>query len=168
MAPNATMLLTGLLSGAILIALVAIVGGFLHSRRERLLTHRERMKALELGRFMPHDPATARIRAAIETGSGGGTEDAQGSLARKCYSTALWIAFWGFIAAGQAGPTNPAVSIVIAGSVGAIGVAAMIGGTILASQARAEVTPQPGSVFKPAAEADEFDVVSSRQAVHAH
>ena len=35
--------------GMILIGLVAIVGGFLHSRRERLLTHQERMKALEQG-----------------------------------------------------------------------------------------------------------------------
>ena len=46
----------GLFAGMLgLIALVAIVGGFLHYRRERLLTHAERMKALELGRTLHLD-----------------------------------------------------------------------------------------------------------------
>src|ERR1022692_4591955 len=52
---NSTNLLYSVLGSVVLIIVVAIVGGFLHSRRERLLTHAERMKALELGREMPDD-----------------------------------------------------------------------------------------------------------------
>ena len=65
-----------------LISLVAIVGGLLQARRERTLNHAERMKALELGRELPDDVATARIKAAFGQSSApedGGRE----SLASK-------------------------------------------------------------------------------------
>jgi len=42
-----------MLGGTFLVCLVAIIVGFLQSRQMRLLTHQERMKALELGREMP-------------------------------------------------------------------------------------------------------------------
>jgi hypothetical protein len=157
---NMTNLLYSLLGGVVLISLVAIIGGFLQCRRERVLDHRERMKALEMGREMPDDEAPARVKAAFGTPSSDDKEDGGGSLARKCFSTTLWVAFWGFLAAGQAGPRNYAVAIAIAGSVGAIGVAGMICGTILAFQTPAG--PGSRSTSKPAIDADAFDVVSCR------
>src|SRR5262249_28826690 len=144
----------------VLISLVAIIGGFLQCRRERLLDHQERMKALELGRDVPDNAATARIKAAFGAPWGENKGDGEGSPARKCYSTTLWIGFWGSLAAGQAGAANPAVAIAIAGSVGAVGVAGMICGTILAFRAPASSTPRP--ITKLAIDADAFDVVSCR------
>ena len=83
-----------------MISLVAMVGGFLHLRRERLLTHAERIKALELGRTLPVGVAAARIKAALGSSSDAEANE-ENSLPRKCYSTALWVAFWGFIAASN-------------------------------------------------------------------
>jgi hypothetical protein len=160
MDPNAVNLLFALLGGLILIAVVAIVGGFLHHRRERLLTHAERMKALELGRDMPDDAATARVRAAFGQSAGTGVEEGPASLPQKCYSTALWVAFWGFLAASQGGWVNHAIAIAIAASVGAIGVTAFICGTILA--ARAPAAPAVNRATKDHVDADAFDVVSRR------
>jgi hypothetical protein len=143
-----------------LISLVAILGGFLHTRRERLLTHTERMKALELGRALPDDPATARIKAAYVPPVSSEPANSE-ALASKCYSTAVWVAFWGFgsgVGAVQAG--GIAVAIAIAASVGAIGVTSIICGTILA--ARPPVAPAPAYSSKPTVEEDAFDVVSSR------
>jgi hypothetical protein len=155
---NMTNLLYSLLGGAILISLVAIIGGFLQCRRERIFDHRERMKALELGYEMPDDAATARIKAAFGIQSTNDKGDEGGSLARKCFSTTLWVAFWGFIAAAQAGVGYHPVAI--AGSVGAVGVAGMICGTILAF--RTPAAPVSRSISKPAIDADVFDLVSCR------
>lgn len=146
-----------IIGGAVLIALVAIVGGFLHTRRERLLTHQERMKALELGREMPDDAAAARIKAAFGIASGGGEGgDGEGSLAGKCFSTTFWVAFWGFLAVSGAvghvtrseGPGTQIVAIAIAAAVGAIGVAGMICGTILALRAPAAPTSMTASATR--------------------
>ena len=99
---DSTQLLLGLLLGSVvLVAIVAIIGGYVHYRRERLLTHQERMRALELGRELPDDAATARIKAAFGTSSSGSDEVASESLPRKVFTTALWVAFWGFLAACQ-------------------------------------------------------------------
>jgi hypothetical protein len=155
-----TPLVFSVLGGVFLLALVAIVGGFLHYRRERLLSHKERMKALDLGREMPDDAATARIKAAFGSPSSAGDSEASEPLARKCFSTALWVAFWGFLGASQGGWVNPAIAIAIAASVGAIGVTAMICGATLAMRSPAEAPYRP--VAKSAMEADSFDVVSRR------
>jgi hypothetical protein len=146
--------------GLALIGLVAILGGFLHARRERLLTHTERMKALELGRAMPDDPATARIKAAYTPPVSSKPSNSE-ALAGKCHSTVLWVAFSGFgaaVGAVQAG--GIAVAIAIAASVGAIGVTGIICGTILAS--RPPLATAPAYSSKPTVEEDEYDVVSSR------
>jgi hypothetical protein len=143
-----------------LISLVAIVGGFVHYRRERLLTHQERIKALEMGRDLPDDKATAQLKAIFGTTSGDKYEKESGSLARTCFTTALWVAFWGFLFAGQSGVGNQAVAIAIAASTGAIGVTAMICGTILAMRTSPEPTQNLAS--KPRIETDAFDVVSRR------
>ena len=129
---DAANLLFALLGGIVFVAVVAIVGGFLHYRRERLLTHAERMKALELGRDMPEDAATVRIKAAFGAATNDEEKEGQGSLARKCFSTALWVAFWGFLAASQGAWVNHALGIAIGASVAAVGVTACICGTILA------------------------------------
>jgi hypothetical protein len=156
-------LVGGMVGGAVvLISLVAIVGGFLQCRRERLLTHAERMKALELGQSMPDDAATARIKAVYRAASR--TDDEEGgTLARKCFTTGFWVAFWGFLAAaghGSAG-ASPGVAYVIAASTGAIGVTAVICGTILAARVPAEGTSRFAPT-KPVTESDAFDVVSRR------
>jgi hypothetical protein len=163
----------GLLIGAgVLVGLVAIVGGFLQNRRERLLTHQERLKALELGREIPDDAATARLKAvrgvtaSDEKGdSSATTESAIGAAAGKCYSTALWVAFWGFLFAGQNAMTGNsrtamAVAIAIAASVGAIGVTSMICGTLLAM--RTPVPRDQSATGKSAFDSDALDVVSRR------
>lgn len=155
-----TLVLTTIV-GSALVGLVAIVGGFLHYRRERLLAHAERMKALELGRELPDDAATARIKAVFRGTSAGGSDDSEDfSPARKCYSTALWVAFWGFLFASQVDVHGAhAVAIAIAASVGAVGVTAMICGTILASRVS---VPRSPVASKGPTDPDAFDLVGRR------
>jgi hypothetical protein len=150
-----------LFGGMILLGLVGIVGGLLYRRRERLLTHQERMKALELGRDLPDDSAAGRLKAIFGAGSSGVGGEGP-SLARKCFSTASWVAFWGFLTASQGVWVNTglAIAIVIACATGAIGVTAMICGTILAIAARSASTAVADA--KPFIESEAFDVVSRR------
>ena len=149
------------LGNVVLISLVAIIGGFLHHRRERLLKHAERMKALELGRELPEDRSAAQTKAVFNTFSSGSESAAESSesLPRKLISTAFWVAFWGFAFAAQGGFFNQGIAIAIAVAAGAIGVAAIVCGTVLAS--RAPVSSS-AAAFKPKIEDDAFDVVSSR------
>ena len=141
-----------------MISLVAIVGGFVQVRRQRMLAHAERMKALDLGRSMPDDVATARIRAAF--GRLTGSSDEEASPSRKCFSTAIWVAFWGVMAAASGSGVSPGVSLAIAASVGAIGVTSVICGTVLAARS-SEATAHQHAAKAPI-EDDAFDVVSSR------
>jgi hypothetical protein len=143
------------------IAIVPIIGGLLHAHRERQLTHLERMRALETGQQLPGDAAAARIKAA----SGPLAESSdRAALARKCYSTALWVAFWGFITATSHGSIgiHTGVAQLIAASVGVIGVTAVICGTILAVRVPVAGQPASAACSKPPIDADAYDVVSSR------
>jgi hypothetical protein len=153
------MILSLLIGGVLLIGLVSIIGGLLYSRRTRLLTHQERMKALELGRAMPDAPA---LSAASVEDEGASTDTSDGaSLARKCFSTTLWVGIAGFVAASGLPDTakpDVAVAVAIAASAGAIGVTAMICGTILALKTPKAVAPKASG--KPVVESDAFDVVS--------
>jgi hypothetical protein len=140
------LLLAGLIGGTILVSLVAILGGFAHYRRERLLTHQERMKALELGREVPEDPAITRARVAaaqIEDASDAGNEEK--SYAGKCFSTAGHACFWGFLfaigAAAKEGGNAPGAAYAIAAAAGAVGVTGLICGTVLASRTTASAEP---------------------------
>jgi hypothetical protein len=153
------------LGSLVFVGLVAIVGGFLHSRRERLLTHAERMKALELGQPLPDDPATAKLKAMTGGDSsqeGASNDTPQMALARTCYKTALWVAFWGFLFAAQTSAVNwvSAVAIAIGASTGAIGVTCVICGTILAARSTEKRTPDPYA--KARTDPDAYDVVGSR------
>lgn len=157
---NIPTFLYAMFGGMLLIAMVSIFGGFLHYRRERLLTHTERMKALELGREMPDDAATARVKAASGISPSDDKTDDIGSLARRCFTTALWVALGGFLAASQGGRVNPSIAIAIAASVAPVGITAMVCGTILAVRTSAGPALRPFS--KGPLDADALDVVSRR------
>ncbi len=92
------------LDGLILIALVAIVGGLLHYRRERLLTHAERMKALELGRDWPEDPATARLKVALGS-TAEDREEPEKSIAVQTYTITGWTSGCGLMFAFLCSPS---------------------------------------------------------------
>jgi hypothetical protein len=147
-----------ILGGTFLIGLVSIVGGLLQSRRVRFLTHLERMKALEVGRELPSDAVPP---------SGG--EIKYESLARKCFSTAFWVglaggaaaASQGFIQTATPGIADLGIAIAIVTSTGAIGVTALICGTVLATKAPLAPARRAGS-HKFESESDAFDVVSTR------
>jgi hypothetical protein len=153
------MIVATLFGGLTLLGLVGIVGGLLYRHRARLLTHQERMTALELGRDLPDDSATGRLKAIFGASSSGEPDESR-SLARKCFSTALWVAFWGFVFASQGGWNHTGISIVIALSAGAIGVTATICGTILAVHGRSAASTAAHS--KGLIDSDAFDVVSRR------
>ncbi len=146
MEPSSNMLLAGLIVGVVVICLVPIIGGFLHYRRERWLTHTERMKALELGRDLPDDAATARIKAVY--GASDKPEEASSgeiSLAAKCYhDDRLDVAGGGLLFAWLSGMMGAAsVAYAIAAATGAIGVTGMICGTILATKTPSTAPDNP-------------------------
>ncbi len=144
----------------LLVSLSAIFTEFIKARRERTLLHAERMKALELGRPLPESSRTAQIKAAL--GIPSAQEVQRESPAGRCFSTAFWVAFWGFIAAaGNGAVLNSGVSIAIAAATGAIGVTAVICGTILTAQTPAHYADH-STLAKPVAEEDAYDVVASR------
>ena len=121
------------------------------------------MKALELGAELPDHAAAARIRAALVQSppdDDGGKEP----LARKCFSTAVWVAFWGFAAAAGLGgaDVNAGVASAIASSAGAIGVTAIICGTVLASRPAPAAHDANNHAKHATDDADAFDVVSCR------
>jgi hypothetical protein len=155
---SSDLIVGGMLAGAFIVCLVTICAGFLQSRQMRLLTHQERMKALELGREMPVDA----VRASK-------VENKSESLPRKCFSTAFWVGFAGFVAAASQGFTPTAtlgiashgIAIAIAASTGAIGVTALICGTILAARTPSAPARRVAS-NKPEIDSDAVDVVSSR------
>ena len=133
-----SVIMGGAIGGAFFIGLTACIGGFLHARRERLLTHAERMKALELGREWPDDPATAKLKAlqtpeADDPSSPPGRPGEPKSLAAKCYSMTTAACSTGFVFAFLSS-SNQAVAIAIAAATGTVGVAGMICGTILAAR----------------------------------
>jgi hypothetical protein len=135
--------LFAILMGAVLIALIAIVGGFLHSRRQQLMAHQERMKALELGREVPDEIGVARAKAVASAGAGAAEER---SYAGKCFSTTGYACFFGFLfaagAAAKEGGDAPGAAYAIAAAAGAVGVTGLICGTVLAARAPAS-TGQP-------------------------
>jgi hypothetical protein len=146
-----------------LLTVIPIVGGLIYAHRERVLTHTERMKALELGAELPDRAATARIKATL----GQPTREDDGgkeSLARRCFSTAVWVAFWGFAAAAGLGgaDVNAGIAYAIASSAGAIGVTAIICGTVLASRPTQSAYDSNNHAKHATDDADAFDVVSCR------
>jgi hypothetical protein len=134
----AEVVIFGVVGGVVLIGLIAIVGGFLHSRRQQQLAHVERMKALELGREVPDEVGVARAKAVAEAAE-------EKSYAGKCFSTTGHACFWGFLfavgAAAKEGGDAPGAAYAIAAAAGAVGVTGLICGTVLASRAPASAEP---------------------------
>jgi hypothetical protein len=132
--------------GVLLLSVIGTIGGFLHYRRERLLMHTERMKALEMGRELPDDPETAKVKAASQVKlarqQAERAEPGEKSFTARCYSMTSAICGTGFVFAWLAAE-NQGVALAIAAATGAIGVTGMICGTILASK------PQPAPVREP-------------------
>jgi hypothetical protein len=152
---SSMVLLSCLIAGFAIIALITIPA-FALAFRNRAMAHAECMKALELGRETPEDRAAARTKAIMKAVSP--SEDVSlGGLAHKCYSTAVWVAFWGFGSiAGIGKGFSPTVAIAIAASVGAVGVTAVICGTILG--ARGSTAPSPVHTEKFPTEVDAYDI----------
>jgi hypothetical protein len=140
--------IVSIIGGVILLSLIAMIGGFLHSRRERLLVHAERMKALELGRDLPDDAATARLKAVSQTEVEDKAEPGEKSHVARCYSTTGYICGTGFFFAWLAA-SNQAVAIAIAAATGSVGVAGMICGTILAAKPTESSETRPLAHSKP-------------------
>jgi len=139
------MILVGsLIAGGILICLVAVVGGLLHGRSNRLLAHAERMKALEMGRDLPSEAATARGRGI----AGMDADQPDRPAADKCFSVAGKACLLGFVfavGAANSGSNGYAVAIAIAAATGAIGVTSVICGTVLAARTTAARGPSYAS-----------------------
>jgi hypothetical protein len=123
--------LFAVIGGGGLIALIAIVGGFLGSRRQQQMAHMERMKALELGREIPDEIGVARAKAVADAAG-------EKSYAGKCFSTTGLACFWGFLfavgAAAKEGGDAPGAAYAIAAAAGAVGVTGLICGTVLAAR----------------------------------
>ncbi len=165
MSGNGAEVLLVLVSMAGLVGLVAIIGGFLHYRRERVLLHAERMKALELGQPIPEDRGTTQQKAVLSALSDPPESDPDRAMARKCFSTAIWVAFWGFLfAGGSASSSSERVAFVIAFGTGTTALAAVIGGSVLAHRASVMGKSRQAETFtaKGPYEPDAYDVVGSR------
>jgi hypothetical protein len=156
----------GLFLGSLLfIGFVAMIGGFLHARKERLLTHAERMKAIEMGQPLLEvtkpNPGVEAAKAAKAFAALEPEVHPQVALARKCFGSIAWVAFWGFVFAAPSSASSKEVAMTIAISTGAIGVTLAICGTILAS--RVSTTPAAfPSAYKPVSDPDAFDVAGRR------
>jgi hypothetical protein len=136
-----------------MVSIVSIIGGLMYARRERILTHAERMKALEMGVPVPDLAAAAHIKAALGQSAGANDGDKR-SPAVKCFSTAVSGLGGADVSAG--------VAYAIASATGAIGMTAVICGTILASRP-APTTHYSNGYAKPTNhDVDAFDVVSCR------
>jgi hypothetical protein len=129
------------------IVLVPVGLAMKHARIERELEHAERMKALELGRTLPHDESwwsPARISAAIGVG----------------VPIGVFFCAWQVSSSGM--EQTPAVWV----SAGLVGLAGVVCGSLLANRhfARTEAAQRAVDRYldKPDVDADAFDVVGSR------
>lgn len=146
----ATVIIAGVLLALIIVVGLPVVLSMRHARRERELEHAERMKSLELGRPLPGDKAEQGI---FPTNKGLGI--------------AIWVPL-GALGIAMAASANPMTAATSSQGIwmaaGAVGVAGVICGTILAlrippGDAGSEPTPRPE---KASYDADALDVVSRR------
>jgi hypothetical protein len=109
----------------------------------------------ERGREIRENEEAARVWPV--SGQSSAEHSERESLARSSFSTASWVALGGFMAAFGAAGFSPGVAIAITAATGAIGVAAVICGTILAA------IPNGSRLdTKLGVDEDAYDVVSSR------
>lgn len=151
MGPNETLVSEWLIGGFTALFLTLVIGGFLQTRRSRLLMHAERMKALDLGRELPDDAEMARLKVASQVQKAGQADEAEvgeKSFASRCYSTTAGICGTGFVFAWLSG-SNQAVALTMAAATGAVGVTGMICGTILATRPEPSRESRTASNSKP-------------------
>ncbi len=146
--------LAGIIAGGVVLVLMIVVGlpvvlSMRQAARNREFEHAERLKALELGRPLPGDPAT------------------DGATTHRDNRIGLWVPLGALgIALGAMNSTgdSTAAVVVIWAAAGAVGVTGVICGTILAMRAPSPAVPAPRSLFptKAPAEDDAVDTVSRR------
>jgi hypothetical protein len=123
------------------IIIVPTALGFKHARFLREVEHAERMKAMELGQTLPEDQPWTPAHIAVAIGAG-------------VPIAAMFIAF---IAAPKAGSSEGVWMATML-----IGVAGVIGGTVLASMQFSKRDQAAASDEKPAYDPDAYDVVGRR------
>lgn len=145
----------GILGGLLIVVGLPSVLGIRMAARHRELEHEERMKALELGRPLPGEPADDDHSAAAPSSDRG----ARIGIWVPLGSLGIALAATSSRPDAAASLTNMAVWI----SAAVVGVTGVICGTILAFR-----TPQPAAPslrrapLKPALDEDALDIVSRR------
>jgi hypothetical protein len=123
------------------IIIVPTALGIKHARYLREVEHTERMRAMELGRNLAEDDRKSPTSIAVQVG--------------------VWVPL-GALAIAFSAPKHGATDAIWMAA-GMIGVAGVIGGSILASmQLKAGQAAAASADPKPAYDPDEFDVVGSR------
>lgn len=146
----ATVIIAGVLLALMIVVGLPVVLSMRHARRERELEHAERMKSLELGRPLPGEKA-----------------ELASAPMNKCLGIAIWVPL-GALGIAMAATANPMTAATSSEGIwlaaGAVGVAGVICGTILALRIppRDAGSEPAARAEKPSYDADALDVVSSR------
>src|SRR5262249_18571092 len=141
------------------IGFMSVIGGLLYARRNRILEHAERMKAIEMGRPWPLDKATMDAAAVAQAAAAEHSPERMGhTLAVKVPLGALGIALAASFFLGRS------VDELAWIAAGAVGVSGVVCGTLLT---RHQITARESAQAtayepKPAVDPDAFDVVSRR------
>ena len=131
------------LTGFVVLVLIPVWFAAANARRERDLEHAERIRAIEMGRSLSGDqPWWTPERVGVVVGAG--------------VPIGVFLIAW---AAASGGP--PTAAYAIWPSAGAVGVTALICGTVLASRLTSTPTVTDPQA-KPAHDPDAFDVVARR------
>jgi hypothetical protein len=145
--------LAGIIAVAVVLVLMIVVAlpvvlGMRQAARDREFEHAERLKALELGRPLPGDPAT------------------DGSTRRGDNGIGVWVPLGALAIALAAtrGSDNSPAAVATWVAAGTVGVAGVICGSILALRAPSPGDPAPRNLvpIKPPSEEDAVDTVSRR------
>ncbi|HWE36648.1 MAG TPA: hypothetical protein VG406_08780 [Isosphaeraceae bacterium] len=147
---SAEIMLMVVLGSLVLVGLLAIVGGFLHSRRSRELEHAEKMKAIELGRPWPLDKSEPEP----EPEAADSPEQLPLTLLKSVPLGSLGIAV------GASFLLRPEPMIWVAA--GAVGVTSLICGTVLSLRQGPARGPEMSPASKPVSDPDALDVVGRR------
>jgi hypothetical protein len=122
--------------------LLGAVLSYLYYRRCRLLTHAERMKALEMGRELPDDSTVAQLRAVMGTTARRDNANPElitsGALAKRCFSVALWVPLGAIVATQAFSRFHGGAEATLWTAVALITSASLICGTVLATRSTSD------------------------------
>jgi hypothetical protein len=152
------------------LSLIAMFMTFAYYRRSRMLTHTERLKAMELGRELPEDAGVARLKAVF---AGNHVDDegeptGEDALAHRCFKVAFWVPLAAFGATQASDHFRHGVELAVWGAVAVITATSLICGTILAlkspgrSARQPAPTPLNGHAKHLEQDPDAYDVASRR------